>query len=126
MLSRGRSFRIDQTILNGIKQRREQTFQPLFGEQGPVSCRLTPLPFLISSVHSNLPRRASLGQPLRASAMSTSMPAPSHIAAALRLPDDCWTRILEYCEYDYGELKEVMRVCKKIQRSVKVSCFSLL
>lgn len=56
MLSRGRSFRIDQTILNGIKQRREQTFQPLFGEQGPVSFRLTPLPFLISSVHSNLPR----------------------------------------------------------------------
>lgn len=56
--------------------------------------------------------------------MSSSDVTPAalgKVPAALRLPEECWTQILEHCQFTYKGLKEVMRVCKKIKRSVKVS-----
>jgi len=46
-------------------------------------------------------------------------------AIAHCFPDDCRTRILKYCDDDYEELRKVMSICKKVQRSVKVRCLSI-
>ncbi|GAA6002856.1 hypothetical protein JCM10207_001869 [Rhodosporidiobolus poonsookiae] len=54
---------------------------------------------------------------LTSAAASTPAPDPVKPSLALNLPDELWGEILLYS--DYGELKTLERVCKKLQKLTK-------